>query len=61
MGLSEPDPKLCDPFTNRPFREAYFFELKFVIQGYCRIIGCRIKAVEMPQPEWAKPVCDNPC
>lgn len=61
MGLGEPDPKPCDSFTNRPFREAYFFELKFVIQGYCRIIGCRIRAVTLPQPEWAKPVCDNPC
>lgn len=61
MGLSEPDPKACDSFTNRPFREAYFFELKFIIRGYCRILGCRIKAVTIPQPEWARPVCDNPC
>lgn len=61
MGLGEPDPKLCDPFSDRPFREAYFFELKFVIQGYCRIIGCRVKAVTIPQPDFAKPVCDNPC
>lgn len=59
MGFGEPDPKLCDGFTSRPFREAYFFELKFVITGYCRILGAKIKAVTIPQPDFA-PVCCNP-
>lgn len=61
MGLGEPDPKLCDSFSNRPFREAYFFEFKFVVTGYCRFIGFRVRAALLPQPEWARPVCDNPC
>lgn len=61
MGLSEPDPKLCDSFTNRPFREAYFFEFKIIVRGYCRILGMRVKAVTLPQAEFAKPVCDSPC
>lgn len=60
MGFGEPTSRNCDPSTNRPLREGYDYQLKFVIRGHCRVTGIRVKAVVIPDPTFAKPQC-NPC
>lgn len=61
MGLGEPSSKLCDPNTNRPFREAYMFQVKWIIQGHCRFLGARFLATTIPEPTFARPKCIAPC
>lgn len=67
MGIGQPpmrDPitgaQLCDPTTNRPFREGYTFQVKWIVTGHCRILGARFKANTMPQPQFAKMQCALP-
>lgn len=57
MGLGQPDSKLCDLITNRPFRDAYRFQFKLVVTGHCRFLGARFKAVTLPEPTFSKPKC----
>src|SRR5678815_1631917 len=61
MGLGEPDPTPCDPTNNRPLREGYTFRFKLVVTGHCRFMGGKFGAVTVPQPEWAKPSCNQIC
>lgn len=61
IGFGEPSPKLCETFTNRPFREGYYFQLRLVIHGFCRIAAIRLKSVTIPDLQFAPPVCDTPC
>ena len=60
MGLGQPDPDLCDPSTNRPFREAYTFQFKLIFTN-CRFLGARFKAITVPQAMFAPKICDPPC
>jgi hypothetical protein len=50
-----PNPKVFDPTNNRPLREGYNFQTKFVFTGYCEFIGARFAADEIPEPEFAQP------
>lgn len=61
MGLGEPSGKVCDPTTNRPLREGYYFQVKVVIRGQCRYKGMKLAALAIPEPTFAKPACDAIC
>jgi hypothetical protein len=57
MGLGEPDPQVCDPLTNRPFRNGYTFQIKIVIVGHCRFIGAMFECVTLPESVQMAPKC----
>jgi hypothetical protein len=63
MGLGEPSSKPCDVSTKRTLREGYTFQFKIIIQGHCRVLALRVKAVTIPEPQFAlpncKPICSN--
>lgn len=62
IGLGEPDVEPCEIANNRPLREGYFFQFRFVITGYCVFKGMRVSAVSKPQPQFAPVLCDDePC
>ena len=61
MGLGEPDPSLCESVNNRPFRDAYTFQFKFIITGHCRFRGAKFTAFRASQSQFAKPVCKGTC
>ncbi len=62
IGLGSPDATACEPNNNRPFREGYFFQFRFVITGACTFKGMKLYAVEMPQPLLPPAMCgDGPC
>lgn len=61
MGLPEPDPGWCDPTTNRPLREGYFFQFKLVITGHCKMTSVKLTADSVPQPTIAPPSCAAIC
>lgn len=51
---------LCDPTTNRPFRNGYTFQIKWIITGHCRAVKFRLKGVTIPEDQFA-PVSCTPC
>jgi hypothetical protein len=53
--IGMPNPKVFDPTNNRPLREGYNFQTKFVFTGYCEFIGSRFAADEIDEPEFAQP------
>jgi hypothetical protein len=53
--IGMPNPKVFDPTNNRPLREGYNFQTKFVFSGYCEFMGARFAADEIPEPEFAQP------
>ncbi len=61
LGLGEPSPKPCEVGNNRPLREGFWFQMKFVITGQCRFLGARFKSVTIPQTQFAKPSCEPLC
>lgn len=61
MGLPEPDPHWFDCNTNRPLREAYFFQVRVVVTGHCRVTSMKFTADVVPQPAVAPPVCSSIC
>jgi hypothetical protein len=54
-GFGQPSGMVFDSYTNRPFREAYYFQLKLIVEGFCLVRAIKVKAVIIPQPEFAKP------
>lgn len=60
MGLGEPSGVPCDASTGRPFREGYNFQFKLLVNGRCRFLGARFKAVTLPQSRYAPPGCPCP-
>lgn len=60
MGFGEPTAANCDSFTNRPFREAYTFQVKWEITGHCRVLAVNLRAVTQPEPKMAPMIC-TPC
>jgi len=60
MGLGTPDPAVCDASTNRPMREGYTFQFKLLVQGKCRFLGARFRAVTIPQQKFASVGCPCP-
>lgn len=61
MGLGEPPATPCDPSTNRRLREGFSFQIKLIVQGHCRLLGARFKAVTLPISTFAKQGCARPC
>jgi len=61
MGLGSPSPDPCDPYLNRPLREGYSFSFRLVMSGYCRFLGGRFMAVEIPEPAFSTPQCSPYC
>jgi hypothetical protein len=61
MGLGSPPTTPCDPSTNRPLFQGYFFQVKVVISGQCEFVGARFAATTLPEPTFAKPNCDAIC
>lgn len=59
LGLGEPSPTPCDPVNNRPLREGYTYQFKFIMTGKARFLGARFKAVRTDEPEFAPPQCVN--
>lgn len=55
MGLGEPA-ATANPTTGLPYREGYTFQVKIRITGPCQIIACKVAAVVIPQPQFAKPL-----
>lgn len=61
IGIGEPTGRLCDPVTNRPFREGFYFQVKIQIVGQCRFKGARFMAITIPDPTFPRPPCDGIC
>lgn len=59
MGFGEPPSAPCDEVNNRPLREGYTFQFKFIITGHCRVIGARFRAVTVPEPKFAPQCCPD--
>lgn len=59
MGFGEPDGKLCDSITGRSARNFYTCQLRVDVQGHCRIMGVKLKAVKSPDTKYAKPICST--
>jgi hypothetical protein len=55
IGLGEPSGQPCEPINGRPYRTFYWCQLRFVITGPYRFLGCKLQAVIEPQADWAKP------
>jgi hypothetical protein len=53
--IGMPNPKLFDAANNRPLREGYNFQTKFVFTGYCEFVGARFGADMIDEPEFGKP------
>lgn len=62
IGLGEPSPTPCDQTNNRPLREFYTCQFKFVFTGDAVFLGGRLKSITTPQPEFARmPECTSAC
>jgi len=61
MGLGMPSSTPCDPTTNRPLREGYYFQFRLVVVGQCRLKGARFLAIANPDPKFAKQGCAPIC
>jgi hypothetical protein len=61
MGLGTPSSTPCDPSTNRPLNEGYFFQIKIVVTGQCVFLGGRFAAVIIPEATFAAPACNAIC
>lgn len=56
MGLGQPNLKLGDTATGRPFAVGYSFQIKVVVTGSCVVMGMNFYAVSQPTPQFAKPL-----
>lgn len=54
IGLGQPSPTPCDVGNNRPLRQGFTYQFKFIITGDCVFLGGRFKAVSVAQSEFAK-------
>lgn len=59
VGLGQPSPNPCEAGNNRPLRNGYFFQFRIVVTGQCVFKGMRVKAITIPQPEFAPIICDT--
>lgn len=60
LGFGEPTAE-CNPNTNCPWREAWTFQIKIVVQGTLRIKGLKFTACKVDEPEFAIPMCQISC
>lgn len=59
LGLGEPTASNCIASLKTPARDAYTFQVKFVIQGTCTFNYARFMAVTMPTPKFQNPICKD--
>jgi hypothetical protein len=59
MGMGEPDGLLCGEAMNSPLREGTSFQIKFIINGTCRVRKQRYIAVPVPEDIFAKMECTS--
>ena len=55
LGLGMPSPTVFDAANNRPLREGYAFQVKFMFTGDCTFISGRFAADAIDEPEFAVP------
>lgn len=60
IGLGEPNPHACDAFNNKPQREFYTVQVKFIFEGHCRFLGGKFQCITVPEPEFAPTCCGVP-
>jgi hypothetical protein len=60
LPLGEPTILNADPVTDRPFRNFYSCQTKFVFRGHCRFIGGMFKCVTIPEPAAGRPATGLP-
>ena len=60
VGLGEP-PFACEVANNKPYNEAFWWQVKVVVTGSCSIKKMRFKACTIPEIEFAPPAgcCDG--
>jgi hypothetical protein len=59
LGLGEPSVKSCVGSTSFPARDAYTFQVKFVVTGTCTFTRARFAAVTIPTPKFQAPICGD--
>jgi hypothetical protein len=60
IGLPKPDMTVCDPHNARPLCEGFTFQVKIQATGFYRFLGARFRCEEIPQSEYAPPICVTP-
>lgn len=62
MAMPKPE-AVCDPQSDRPTRQAYSFQLRIVIKGYCRVRGIFMYALERAEEPFYGLSClgTDPC
>ena len=54
IGFGEP-PGKCDPINNKPYREGFYFQFKFIITGAVSVKSITFQAETIPSYTFAKP------
>src|SRR6185436_11977473 len=60
IGLGEPSPHACDQFNNKPQREFYTVQVKFIFEGHCRFLGGKFQCITVAEPEFSPTCCQVP-
>ena len=61
LGLGQPNVRVCDPTTNRPYRIGTNFQVRIQITGACKFMGAVLRACPSDMPQFAKPICKPLC
>jgi len=70
IGLGEPPApmqdangvwRFCDAKHDRPLRNFYNSQFKFVITGQCEFLGAALRCVTVPDMEFERPICQPVC
>jgi hypothetical protein len=59
MGLGEP-PNGCDPITNKIHRNFFTCQVRVQVQGHCRILGMKLRAITVDDSTFAPMICNSP-
>jgi len=59
MGFGSPPADGCDETTGKPWREGFWFQARFIIQGSYRMVRARFQATEIPRPKVAPQICGD--
>lgn len=57
LGLGEPPVGACDVPNNRPLQSGRFFQIRFIVNGQCVIMGAEFSAVPEPEIIFPAPNC----
>jgi hypothetical protein len=58
LGLPQPSSEDCVGAIKTPARNAFTFQVRFVITGKARLLRAMFSAVTIPIPKFAPPTCD---